>query len=104
MSRQERIYTLLQNHCNPQHLEVHDESHQHHAKPGSESHFKVIMISDQFSIQSRIDRHRVVNTLLDAELKNGLHALSLHLYSPAEWQQRNSAVAKSPTCRGGSQV
>ncbi|MCA8938958.1 MAG: BolA family transcriptional regulator [Planctomycetes bacterium] len=85
----------------PSHLEVINESHQHNVPVDSESHFKVIAVSDQFEGLNRIQRHRKVNQLLAEPLQQGVHALSLHLWTSTEWMSRNGMVADSPNCRGG---
>jgi len=84
----------------PHHLEVHNESHKHNVPPNSESHFRVVLVAECFVQQKLLQRHRAVNTVLANELANGVHALSLHLYTPAEWSERQSAPA-SPDCLGG---
>ena len=72
----------------PQRLEVVDESHRHegHAghRPGGETHFRVHIVSEAFRGKSRIDRHRLVNRTLEAELSAGVHALAIHASAPGE--------------------
>ncbi|WP_341273172.1 BolA family protein [Legionella busanensis] len=99
--RKERIKNILVDHLAPVLLEVENESHNHHVPSDSETHFKLIVVTPAFESLERIDRHRKVNSLLADELKTGLHALSLHLYSPAEWEKKQKAMPRSPTCRGG---
>jgi stress-induced morphogen len=46
------------------------------------------MVAPAFSGKTPIARHRLVNALLKDEFDNmGLHALSLRLKSPEEWQK-----------------
>jgi len=72
----------------PQSLRVVDESHQHegHAghRPGGETHFRVYIVSEAFKEKSRIERHRMVNTALAAELAGRVHALAIHANAPGE--------------------
>lgn len=72
----------------PSFLEVRNESHLHsgHASsPGTgESHFRVTIVSERFSGQSRVNRHRMVNETLAAELKGGVHALAIAAKAPGE--------------------
>ena len=51
------------------HLEVVNESDNHNVPPGSESHFKVVLVSDEFAGQRLIQRHRQVNKILANELR-----------------------------------
>lgn len=101
MNREQRINDLISTELNPQHLEVHNESHMHHVPVNSETHFKLIIVADKFTGISRINRHRLVNQLLADELQNGLHALSLHLSTPDEWDGAKNQVTRSPSCRDG---
>lgn len=84
----------------PTHLQVENESHRHAVAPGSETHFKVIVVSEKFTGQSLVARHRTVYGLLDAELKHGVHALSVQAHTPAEWEK--SSERRSPPCAGGT--
>jgi BolA protein len=72
----------------PADLDVIDESHLHegHAghRPGGQTHFRVRIIADAFSGKSRIDRHRMINAVLDADLKAGVHALAIQAKAPGE--------------------
>lgn len=72
----------------PQTLDVIDESHLHegHAghRAGGETHFRVQIVSVAFDGKSRIDRHRMINTAVAAELAGGVHALAIKAQTPAE--------------------
>jgi BolA protein len=72
----------------PARLDVIDESHLHvgHAghRPGGETHFRVHIVSEAFRGKSRIDRHRMINSALAAELAGGVHALAIHASAPGE--------------------
>jgi BolA protein len=83
-----------------EYLQVENESHMHNVAPGSESHFKVTIVSDSFRDQMLIKRHRMVNKTLQQEMQQ-IHALALHTLTPDEWQARTGNVADSPRCRGG---
>jgi len=88
----------------PQHLEVANESHRHSVPPGSETHFRVVVVSERFEGMPLIRRHQTVNDIVRAELSGGVHALSMHTLTPAEWQARDGRTPASPDCRGGSKV
>ncbi|HTS41679.1 MAG TPA: BolA family protein [Xanthobacteraceae bacterium] len=72
----------------PQSLAVIDESHRHvgHAghRPGGETHFRVTIVADAFRGKNRIERHRMINAALAAELAGGVHALAIHASAPGE--------------------
>ena len=73
----------------------------HNVPPGSESHFKVVIVSDEFEGKRLIMRHRAVNTVLSEELSNHIHALSMHTYTNTEWEALTSGIPASPKCAGG---
>lgn len=85
----------------PECLEVHNESHMHAVPPGSESHFRVLVVSSRFEGLPLIKCHRLVNEALKEELSSCVHALAIQAKTPEQWK-RNSSLAKSPPCMGGS--
>jgi BolA protein len=95
------IHDTLVDALSPVHLDVINESHQHNVPPGSESHFKVIVVSGAFEDNSLVSRHRSINQLLAAQLAGPVHALSLHTHTAEEWQKKGERVPASPPCRGG---
>jgi len=72
----------------PESINVVDESHQHagHAghRPEGQTHFRVYIVSDAFKGKTRIERHRMINSLLSDELASGVHALAIHAAAPGE--------------------
>ena len=83
MTYLERIENKLQSNFSPDTLEVIDESDLHAghsgSRPGGETHFRVKMISKSFKGMSRVDRQRAVHKVLESELRERVHALSLNL-------------------------
>jgi len=84
-------------------LDVQNESSMHSVPPGSETHFKVVVVSDVFEGKLLVERHRLVYAALADEMKNGVHALTITSKTPAEWQ-KNAASPASPPCLGGSKA
>lgn len=82
------------------HLSVENESHRHNVPAGSESHFKVVLVSGDFAGLRQVPRHQAIYKVLADELKQGVHALALHTYTPEEWAAVQVAPA-SPNCMGG---
>ena len=72
----------------PESLDVLDESDQHkgHAghRPEGETHFRVYIVAEAFRGKSRVERHRLINAALAAELSGGVHALAIHAKAPGE--------------------
>ena len=104
MNRKQRIEEKLKGSLSPiVHLDIVDESYMHAVPAGSESHFKVLAVSEAFENVPVIDRHRQLNQLLADELQSGLHALTLHTWTPEEWHAKGGAP-ESPPCMGGSKA
>ncbi|MCY3858701.1 MAG: BolA/IbaG family iron-sulfur metabolism protein [Gammaproteobacteria bacterium] len=103
MTVQETIETKLTS-LDPLHLEVVNESGNHNVAPGSESHFKVTIVSTQFEGMRLLDRHRMINDLLATELSGPVHALAIHAYTEANWKSRFGKAPMSPPCLGGSKA
>ena len=97
MSVEKKIEHTLSDNFDLSHLEVINESHMH-SGPNTESHFKVILVTDEFEDMKLVQRHRRINELLKFELENGVHALSLHLYTNNEWKYKEEYVKDSPPC------
>jgi BolA protein len=80
----ERLQTAL----SPVHLEITDESHKHAGHAGAQTgggHFHVTLVTDIFSGQGLLQRHRMVYDALGAALNNDIHALSIKAYTPQEF-------------------
>jgi BolA protein len=104
VTRQSRIEETLRTAFAPTLLEVENESRMHSVPAGSETHFKVLVVSSAFAGMSRVARHRKVNEALAAELASGLHALSIRALDPEEHAQDGAAGFESPQCLGGSKA
>ena len=95
------IETKLAEGFSPKFLQVINESYMHNVPEGSESHFKVVVVSEKFEGQRLVARHRSVNHILSEELANHIHALSIKAYTPNEWQESGQIIPDSPPCMGG---
>jgi len=84
------------------HLDVANESHMHSVPANSETHFKVVLASPDFNDVRKVARHQRVYKALDEPLKNGVHALALHIYTEDEWREKTGDAPTSPNCMGGS--
>ena len=88
MNTRQAIINKLREAFSPESLDVTDESHLHegHAghSPGGETHFRVYIVSPSFEGKSRIERHRMINAALAAELAGSVHALAVQAHAPGE--------------------
>lgn len=99
MSVAQTITDKITQAMSPSHIEVVNESHNHHVPPNSETHFKLVVVSKAFEGKRLLARHRMVNETLSEEFANGLHALTMHTYTPEDWDKL-SEVPESPKCTG----
>ena len=102
--RLDHIRDTLITALSPLHIDVIDESHAHNVPDGAQSHFKVTVVSDQFTGKLPVARHRIINQLLADEFEKGLHALALHTLTPEEWFDKGGSIPDSPPCLGGSKA
>ena len=101
MTIQSQIEQKLKGNLNMSHSEILNESHMHNVPAGSESHFKLVLVTDDFQNLSLLARHKMIYGLLDEEMKGGVHALALHTYSEDEWAKKQGQAPDSPLCHGG---
>lgn len=90
MSVAQSLEAKLTERFGPVHLDIIDESAMHAghagARPEGETHFRVVVVSDVFTGESRIARQRLVHETLADDLAGPVHALSLSLHTPEEYQ------------------
>ena len=101
MQLQTRIESKLQDALLPEHLEVVNESTMHNVAPGSETHFRVFVVSAAFSGETLVRRHQRIYQLLEAERQDGIHALGIQTLTPEEFAEAEAAHIESPPCLGG---
>ena len=86
MTVAEQIRARLTDALAPLELEIVDQSHLHAghagAPEGGESHFRIRVVSAEFTGKTRVARQRMVNSILVAELAGPIHALSMDLQAP----------------------
>lgn len=82
------IHAALEAQFHPTSLQVVDDSARHAghagAREGGESHFTVKIVSDRFTGQSRVARHRAIYAVLQPFFDGGLHALAIDAKTPGE--------------------
>jgi BolA protein len=86
----ERVATierLLTEAFAPTEILVKDQSHLHAGHAGAregKGHFDVMIVSEDFAGQGRIDRHRMVYDALGSFMQSDVHALRINAISPAD--------------------
>jgi BolA protein len=88
MSIADNIKTKLIDALSPSRLELVDESHLHAghagARPEGESHFRLLVVSEQFENRGRLERQRMVYQILGDLMTTDIHALSIKALTPDE--------------------
>ena len=102
MIRQQKIQRLLEDNFSIKHIVLENESYMHSVPENSETHFKLVLVSNDFDGVRKVARHQKVYALTNSLMEEGLHALALHLYTVEEWAAHNEHVPSSPNCLGGS--
>jgi len=88
MDRIAEIKSRLEQALSPTHIDIIDESHLHAGHPGAASgagHFNITVISDKFTGQSAIQRHRMVYLAVDDLMRTEIHALSISAIATDEY-------------------
>lgn len=98
MSMQQRIETAIKQAFSVWVMELKNESNMH-AGPATESHYKLVLVSDDFKQVGRVKRHLMVYKIL-ADVMPQIHALALHTYTLEEWKSQGGWVPDSPLCAG----
>jgi len=101
----EQIVTdKLAGHFESEVLQVTNESYMHSVPAGSETHFKVVLVTEQFAGQRQVRRHQAIYVVLAEELAGPIHAIALHTYSVNEWAANQGQALASPQCLGANKT
>ena len=98
MKVQNLLESQLQKGLEPDLLKVINESPNHNVPPASESHFRVLIVSDKFSGLTLIQRHQMVYNLIAQPIKDKIHAFSQQTLTPKEFEERGGHLPSSPPC------
>ena len=94
MSNEKIITEKLNREFSPVHFELLNESHRHsnhfHGAGAGDSHFTLVLVSRLFEGLSRVQRQQLIHKTLAGEFAGTLHALSMRLMSPKEWEDQRS--------------
>jgi BolA protein len=91
-----QIINTLSTSMNLSSLKITNESFMHNVPKGSESHFKIVVVTNDFNNLSIIKRHKLIYKTLD-NLMNKIHALSIHAFNEEEFKL-NPIILDSPEC------
>ena len=100
---EQEIQTTIAENFNVNYTLLENESYKHNVPKDSESHFKLVLVTDDFIGQRLVQRHQAIYRALETIMPK-IHALALHLYTESEWQAKNHTVLDSPNCLGGEKA
>jgi len=85
MQTSDKMRELLQT-LQPQQIDIIDDSalHAGHAGAREGGHYRLTIVSAQFTGKKTMERHRMVYATLDSLMKSGIHALSITAKTPEE--------------------
>ena len=95
-SIENNIKNLLIDDFNPSVLSIDNESHMHNVPKDSESHFKIVLVSKNFTGLSEVNRHKSVYKVLE-DILDSIHAISIHSFDENEYTN-NPIILDSPNC------
>jgi BolA protein len=90
------IKNLLIDAFNPSVLSIDNESHMHNVPEDLESHFKIVLVSRNFTGLTEVNRHKSVYKALGG-IMNSIHAISIHSFDENEYKN-NPMILDSPNC------
>ena len=95
-TKQKIIKSLLESSFNIHLLEITNESYMHNVPKDSESHFKIVLVSKNFTGLSEVNRHKSVYKVLE-DILDSIHAISIHSFDENEYTN-NPIILDSPNC------
>lgn len=95
----DKIKNSLETNIQPTFLRVINESNLHRGVQNAETHFRIEIVSDNFTDKKRLERHRFIQNILKDELLL-IKAFSLHAYTLREWENHKMNLERSPACQG----
>ena len=93
----DKIEEKLKTQISSLYVEVINESPNHNVPDGAESHFKVIVVSNDFENMRPVQRHQLIYKALNEEMKL-IHAIAIHPFTKTEWD-KNCLLYTSPSPR-----
>ena len=95
-SIENKIINTLNESMNISSLKILDESYMHNVPEDAESHFKIVIVSNDFGNLSQVQRHKLVYKHL-GNIMDDIHALSIQSFNEEEFKL-NPIIIDSPEC------
>lgn len=96
MSSYDSIISSLNNQLHVEHMFLENESSMHNVPANSQTHFKLVIVSDDFLHMNKVKRHQLIYQILINIMKE-IHALSIQAFTIEEYNC-NPVILSSPDC------
>ena len=96
MSAFETIVSQLNSSFDVENLFLENESFMHNVPPNAETHFKLVIVSNDFAELTNVRRHQCIYNALNDTMSR-IHALSIQAFTHDEYL-KNPIILKSPDC------
>ena len=96
MSSYDKIVDSLNDELVVEKMYLENESLMHNVPLDSETHFKLVIVSDDFIEMTKVKRHQLIYQILVETMKK-IHALSIQAFTIAEYN-KNPMILSSPEC------
>ena len=94
MSSYDNIINSLNDGLVVEKMYLENESLMHNVPLDSETHFKLVIVSDDFIEMTKVKRHQLIYQILVETMKK-IHALSIQAFTIAEYN-KNPMILSSP--------
>tara|TARA_B110000503_G_scaffold133358_1_gene210717 strand:+ start:380 stop:697 length:318 start_codon:yes stop_codon:yes gene_type:complete len=98
-----KLLELVLTPLNIHHYQLANDSHKHSGS-ATDSHYNLVLVSDDFSGIGPVKRHQQVYALVGELMSNPIHALALHCYTTEQWQAKQEQMPATAPCMGGSKA
>ena len=96
MSSHDIIVSKLNEAIKVENLFLDNESFMHNVPANSETHFKLVIVSNDFTELTNVKRHQCIYNALNDTMSR-IHALSIQAFTHDEYL-KNPIILKSPDC------
>tara|TARA_Y100001960_G_C14454949_1_gene719142 strand:+ start:56 stop:331 length:276 start_codon:yes stop_codon:yes gene_type:complete len=84
----DKIIALIESNVNVEYISIRDRTagHKHHKHYDGGGHYKLHVVSDDFSNMSLLKRHQIIYKLVNHMIQKEIHALSMITQTIAEYK------------------
>ncbi|QFQ32279.1 BolA family protein [Buchnera aphidicola] len=94
----EKIKNYLILKMNVSKIEIYNDSKFHKHNKNILTHLKIIIVSDDFNKEKKINRHRFIFEKLNEIYKKNIYSITLYTYTLHEWKLKKNQENSSLPC------